>query len=561
MDLIAYLRVFQRRWPLLVVPALGAMLVAWVTLPEQNSSGAVVRTYSATATIISSPSGSTFDMSDGMGIDLNTVALFATVGEVPRMAARLVGYEGEPQVLASQVAITPASETSTLTISSTDPEAQTVARRVNAFADATIAYFSRMEQEDVRSRIRALERQLDSTARQMERVQLGMSEAPGDPILEARLAALQSQYSSLFGGRISLTEQLGGGGPLEILQRAVPIPQVSGGFTTPTDPAPRLGIAALLGLLLGAALALVVERLDSRMRTREQVEDAFGLPVLAEVPALAPAQRKERRVVSAERPASTVAEAYRTLRSSVLLLRPDSGQAVAGTSEGRAPLVVLVTSALPGEGKTTTVANLAAVMAEAGRRVLTLSFDLRNPKLHEYFDVADGTGMSDLLAGDRPQHLEQVVRDTRIPGVTIATSGQELGHPGALLASAGPLIAAARGLADVVLIDTAPLLAVSDAIDLAQHVDVALVVTRLNRTTTGHAAAAQRLLSRLGVPALGTVLVGSRPTGAQEGYLVAEHRQGRSPLLVDSIDSIDHIDTTDAQTANGLSAVRDSREK
>lgn len=516
MDLIAYFRIFRRRWPLLVVPAVGALLIGWLTLPEQQQAGPVVETYSATATLIASPTYGTIAQAP---LSLPTVALFSTLGAVPSKAAEQIGYDGEPQVLAAQVTVTPVADTSTLTISSTDAEADVVMERVNAFATATVDYFRDKGQAEAQGRVRALNRQVENTSDQLRDIQAQLAVQPADAILQAQKDALQGEYSTQFGEIASLKQQLGGPGPLDLLQSGVAIPQTTGGFVAPTNALARLSIAAVLGLLLGAALALIVERIDSRLRTRDQVEEAFALPVLAEIPVLPWSQRTQREIISVERPASATAEAFRALRSAVLLHRPDGpNSALGGTSHEGGSLVVLVTSALPGEGKTTTVANLAAVLAEAGRKVLILSLDLRNPCLHEYLDVANGTGISDLLAADRGEHLDQILRDTCLRGVQVATSGQQLDHPGALLASAGPMLDAARALADVTLIDTAPMLTVSDAVDLAQHVDVALIVSRLNKTTSGHAAASQRLLSRLGVPALGTVLVGSRPTGAQDGY-------------------------------------------
>ena len=193
-------------------------------------------------------------------------------------------------------------------------------------------------------------------------------------------------------------------------------------------------------------------------------------------------------------------------------------------------LTILVTSGLRGEGKTTTVANLAAVMAEAGRRVLVISLDLRDPSLHRYFGVVNVAGASDLLAADRGRHLGQVVRPTDLPGVSVVTSGEPTDHPGALLASVGPMIAAARSLADVVLIDSPPMLVVADALDIARHTDLTLLVTRLNRTTRSQAGACQRAFSRLDISAFGTVLVGSRATGTRYGYPLMGDHEGPAPL-------------------------------
>jgi capsular exopolysaccharide synthesis family protein len=204
---------------------------------------------------------------------------------------------------------------------------------------------------------------------------------------------------------------------------------------------------------------------------------------------------------------------------------------------GREAVVLLMTSALPGAGKTTTVANLAAVMAEAGRRVLVLSLDLRNPTLHEHFNQPNGTGISELLSADRGRHLAEVVHETDVPGVSIATSGHDTDHPGAVLASVRPLIAAARTLADVVIIDAPPMLVVSDALDVARHADVTLLVSKLNKTTRSQAEECQRLFTRFGVSALGTVLVGSRPAGARYGYptVRTEPHEEAGPDPVDGI--------------------------
>ena len=509
MDVTAYARILRQRWQLLLLPCLVAIAVAAITLPEEQKAGPVVTTYQATATLITTPSSS----SDAAPLNLSTVALFATTGEIPERAAEMLNFPGEPQILATMVTVTPQSDTGTLTINTLDPDGRTAARRVNVFAEATIAHFEDEQEAQVREQRQEINRQLTRVSQQLAdlRRQQGSS---SDPVLDTRADALESQYGALF-GQLSSLESAPDTGQLSVLQAGVPIPQTTQSFVAPTNPYLRIGIAAVLGLLLGGALALLVERLDSRMRTREQVEDATGLPVLAEVPLLPRGHRAG--VVSASRPASSAAEAFRTLRSAVLLSPGVVGTPAKGGS-GREAVVLLVTSALPGAGKTTTVANLAAVMAEAGRRVLVLSLDLRNPTLHQYFGQTNVTGISELLSADRGRHLEEVVHATDVPGVSIATSGRDTDHPGALLASVRPLMAAARGLADVVIIDAPPLLVVSDALDLARHADVTLLVSKLNKTTRTQAQECQRLFTRLGVSALGTVLVGSRPAGARYGY-------------------------------------------
>lgn len=518
MELTAYLRILRQRWRLLLVPVAAALAIAAITLPRSEAQTDVptATTYTSTATLITSPTATTMPSSTGLA----TVALYATTGEIPERAARLLDYPGEPQVLATMVQVASQPETGTLTITTTDPDGRTAAERVNAFSRATIEYFEDQESADSRSQSKIIRKQLDGISRQLQRARAELGDGD-DPVLEAQIDALKAQYSSQFGELTGLGQGASGPSFLTVLQPGVPIPQggeTTAGLAPPANPYVRIGIAALLGLLLGAALALVVERLDSRMRTREQAEDAIGLPVLAEIPLMA--KRQRAGIASVDRPASAVAEAFRSLRSSVLLLSPSVGHGSAPGHGSRDAVVVLVTSALPGAGKTTTVANLAAVMAEAGRRVLVLSLDLRNPTIHQRLGVANGTGISELLAADRGRHLEQVVHETDVAGVSIATSGHDTDHPGALLASVGPLLEAARSLADIVIVDAPPMLNVSDALDLARHTDVTLLVSRLNRTTQSQALECQRLFKRLGVSALGTVLVGSKPAGARYGYPV-----------------------------------------
>ena len=170
---------------------------------------------------------------------------------------------------------------------------------------------------------------------------------------------------------------------------------------------------------------------------------------------------------------------------------------------------------MPGEGKTTTVANLAVVLAEAGRRVLVLSMDFRSPRIHQYFKVNNRQGVAEVL--NSSASLTEVVQDLEVPGVFLATHGKHLEHPGSLLVGVQSLLDSAAAMADVVLIDTPPLLACSDAVDLMPYVDAALLVCRVGRTRSAQTAAAQRLLDRVGAPILGTVLVGTRDGALMEG--------------------------------------------
>ena len=306
----------------------------------------------------------------------------------------------------------------------------------------------------------------------------------------------------------------------------------------------RAGIGGLLGLMLGLAAALTLARFDTRIRSKGAAEEALGFPVLAEIPLLRRKQRSARAILTHTDPESLAAEAYRGLRTALLVA--DQQRPRLAMSRGKGPRgasrpsrqsdhkpsnggrVILVVSPGIGEGKTTTTANLAVAFAESGNSVLALGCDLRRPQLHGYFGMSAKPGLTDLLAQSETQRsLDSVIRATEIPGISVATSGRPIERPGEFLTRAHALIEAARARADVVLIDTAPLLATDDASPLVPFVDEVLVVCRSGRTPVDGARRARDLLVRLQAPVVGVVLIGAQLPGARSYY-----RSGYAPSAI-----------------------------
>lgn len=176
------------------------------------------------------------------------------------------------------------------------------------------------------------------------------------------------------------------------------------------------------------------------------------------------------------------------------------------------PQVILVSSPLPKEGKSTTVASLAVSMAETGRRVLICNADFRAPQVNKAFDLPAGPGLTDLLRGDEGvRHLADLVHPTVIPGVSLVHSGAKVEDAAELIARQGAqLLEEARAIADVVLVDTAPLLVVSDAAELLPSVDAVVMVARVGQTSRDAARRSYELLDRAGIPVLGVVLIGAK---------------------------------------------------
>ena len=291
------------------------------------------------------------------------------------------------------------------------------------------------------------------------------------------------------------------GGPqsgLETLEQAVASPVKDGDIKAPTSRPGRALLLGAFGLLLGIGAAFAVERFDNRIRAKGTAEDALGRPVMAEVPAISRSERD--RMITTEQPSGFI-EAYRGLRTGVV-------RSAGAGGDGAGPRIIVVTSATGGEGKTTTVAHLAATLAEVGHSVVAVSADLRRPRLHTYFDRPLEPGLSDVLRGAPDvRRLSDLNLATGIRGVRFVASGAPVRDPAPLIDQLGEHLKDARELGEFVLVDTPPLLVTSDAADVARHADAVLLVVRAGRTPIGAAARAAELLERLGVPLLGAVLV------------------------------------------------------
>ena len=312
-----------------------------------------------------------------------------------------------------------------------------------------------------------------------------------DPVQAAALANVTAE---------ELIVELGGkDSPLQTLEPAVASPVKSDDIKGPRSRPGRALLLSAFGLLLGLAAAFAVDRFDNRVQRTETAEEVLGVPVMARIGVI-PRPARERLLTGAER--SAVVEAYRDLRTGVVRAAAMGGDA-AGSR------VIVVTSATGGEGKTATVAHLAATLGEVGHTVVAISADLHRPRLHLYFDRPLEPGLSDLLRGAPDvRHLADLNLTTSVRNVGFVASGAPVRNPGPLIDGIGQCLQEARGLAEFVLIDSPPLLVASDAADLARQADAVLMVVRAGRTSIGAAARSGEVLQRLGVPVLGAVVVG-----------------------------------------------------
>ena len=252
-------------------------------------------------------------------------------------------------------------------------------------------------------------------------------------------------------------------------------------------------------------MAFLRERLDDRLKGRDDLESITQAPVLATIPRYTSSSKKFKEIVTISQPQSSASEAYRSLRTNVQFL------------SARSELhTLLVTSALAGEGKTVTSVNLATTFAQAGRRVILVSADLRRPTLESYFGLPDHRdGLSSwLLATDR--ELWNLIVDPGIDNLRILPCGPVPPNPAELLNSPrfGDLIRLLRGNADLVIVDSAPTLAVADASIISSQADATLLVVNATTAQRSTVVRAVEELRRVGADVLGSVLNAYDPSAS-----------------------------------------------
>lgn len=294
----------------------------------------------------------------------------------------------------------------------------------------------------------------------------------------------------------------------------------------PVSPRPvrNIGLAALLGLLLGLGLAVLREILDTTVKSQELLRELSGAPTLVTV--AFDASAKKAPVVIEGSGHSARSEAFRQLRTNLQFVNVDR------------PLKALVlVSAVPGEGKSTTAANLAFTLAQAGSRILLVEADLRRPKVAEYLGVEGAVGLTNVLVGQ--VELADVIQPWGRSGLFILPSGSTPPNPSELLASQTmtSLLETMREQFDLVVIDAPALLPVTDGALLAARADGALLVVRHGHTTRAQVTSAMAILDAVDAPLLGSVFNMAPRKGGDAytyhyGYGYSDRTEAR-PRLVD----------------------------
>lgn len=340
--------------------------------------------------------------------------------------------------------------------------------------------------EDVRLRIGALEREIAD-------YEGGGAGPKGDrDALLARLAALEAQRQALPDANTLRR----GGGTVIVPARTPSVP------VSPNIPR-NLLLAGMLGVALAVGIAFVAEQLDDRIRSPEEVEERLGVPILGYVPLLKEWE-KGARLAALDEESAVGAEAYRTLCTNMQYLSVD-----------RPLRSVLVASSVAEEGKSTTAANLAVVSAQAGTRTLVISADLRRPGARQLFGVRGSPGLAQALDPAFPLH--EALRETQVEGLVVLAEGGRPPNPTEILGSArfAQLLRSLSASAQLVVVDSPPVLGLADASVLASRVDGVLLVVNTRRVTRRALWHAADQLRKAGGRLIGVVMNAVQP---HEGY-------------------------------------------
>jgi Mrp family chromosome partitioning ATPase/capsular polysaccharide biosynthesis protein len=503
---------WRRKWIILesviIIPAI--VLAVSLTRPTM---------YSSTALVVAEPQSSALnvavpnvDVSAPDERQLLTLSTLVVTRDNARRVRDQLGWSDQPETLMVGVSAEadPTTDIISITAEASDPDK--AAAVANAFADAFVSWRREQQQQTIDEAVTLLEEQIAQTGSgSIERVNLQQTK-----------------------NQLEVVRALVNGG-VTVAQEAEP-------SSTPSSPKPLRDavLAAGAGLVVGIGLAFLREALDVKLHSPEEIAARTELPIIAAVPEFRKIDKSADKLVALDDPRSPTAEAYRFLRTNLEFVNFNQDVRV-----------ILVTSPLPGQGKSTTIANLAIALLRAGKRVSVVEGDLRRPSLHRFFKIANARGVTNVVSGSTPledavqvltfkdaatsvrlpkgdRNAQAAADDAIIGGelkLRLLPSGPLPPNPGEIVSSRqlAAIIETLKTESDYVLVDAPPMFAVGDAAAMASVVDGMIVILRLDQTTPDTIKGVEEFLERVPTRALGIVVTGTARTAKSKYYRYQEY--------------------------------------
>jgi capsular exopolysaccharide synthesis family protein len=484
-----YLQILrQRKWWVSSITVLGLAASLAFSLTAQKQ-------YSATAQLLVLPSVNASALNGGQEQPVTQTGVqteLQLVTSAPVQQAVQARLKRTPAVSASEV-----GQTNIMAITAMSAVPSQAAVIANLYANAFVQYRQTVASHSLTSAEAQLRSQISSIEQQVKSFGRNTTSAGASALLNQEVV-LKEQLAQM---QVSGAADTG-----DVVLVAPAQTPVSPSSPKPVEDA-LLGLAA--GLALGLGAAFLRHSFDDRLTSKEAAEHAGGVPVLAMTPLVTPWQRQQSLVVSVTEPSSPAAESYRSLRTSLQFARQEQQLHS-----------LVVTSPGVGEGKTSTLANLGVVFAQAGERVVLVSCDLRRPRIGEFLGLDEQVGFTSILLGQRT--LEEVLLPVPdVDRLSLLPAGPVPPNPAELLnnARAREIFTRLRDRYDLVLIDSPPVLPVTDAAILSQHADATLMIAAAGQTRRSDLHRAVEKLDQVGATILGTVLNKvTRHTGSYDGY-------------------------------------------
>jgi len=529
MNNLSPLAAIKRRWWLVVVFAVLGSLLGGLPQPEKVEEQAT--RFAATHTLLANEGGDTSIISPSQ------VILLATVGEVPSNVAEVLNYQGNSAELATQVEVLFDFETSALTISTTQATAEQAETIANTFADELNSYLAERQDAVYETRVAASRQRLNELEDSLNAQRRSLELDPSNAVLLAERDAVSRQYGLAF-EQNGFLEQSSDRLTFTTLERAQAIPRIDRGLSAPTSRSTRAAMGLVVGAALGTALAILLGRLDRKIRSREHAEELMAMRARVAIPKI---RHSDGGVVVAGGSHDPLSDAYRTVRNVV-------GFVQSGLEQTEHARITLVVSPGPGDGKTSLSANLASAFVEVGEKTIAVNTDFRRPRLYEAMMGTPSPPLNCDIAELDALPRKALPLHTGANNLKILDLSTVDGAPGELTRATMRQVNRLTAGTDQIIIDTSPVGATAEVLELVPYADIILIVVKVGHTSIEAAERTIAILRDIATAPLVFVIGGIKvERNPYYEYTDRRRRPTEDAPLVAS-DETDEIEKPESQT-------------